>query len=1675
MAFDTATLTKARESGYSDEEVGTFLSQSDPRVQTAIQSGYSLDEIASHFDPKEPEVTEPPKRPLAELSSRVLASAAEGGLQAATMLGRISPMAKLGDFIHENTGLGMSSKDVITELEGAAGRAKDEYGVDPKFDKGLLSATASGLGSLGPIVASGPLAPITGGLMGAEQKFQESTEAGVTGGKRVAASALGGATAAVTEYFLGLPKAIKIFKGASQVPLNTMRQKVISVLSSAGKTAGLESLQEGTEQILNDLIAKGFYDPERKVFDAGKIGTAMAAGALVGGAFGGVTQTAFNAQSVAPKEQMQDVAQSVDESLVQIASEQPPVTGVLPTVNKTPQETPIISPEEMQAVPEGTMEELQTAVTEPTQPATESTGPRIVSTGIQTSEGLATGDGWNTKHADIIRKSDVIKMALAEGMTIEELDAQKGFIVEEDGKQRFVGRKEALEIARKSGQVDESVLYDAEKQGLISEALIEPQNAVQEPKTTEVLRDVPQQREVSEEVPAPKSPERIPPSPQEAAVELQQYREQAIQAAKAAGATDPEAAASDAQREMAEKGITDPKQFIGTARNRGIDQQRAAKKTVPQEAAPEPTTQTGPRAEAVARETASSIEEVISTMPETDQKVMRAYMESGGTDQEVARDTNLTLDQVKKAKSRARQTLAQFVRSQGIGSRMAPGASNVRELQNARFTLASDIYEGLRQTGELSRSTWEKNVLREYGDIFDQQQLDEAWAVSQEVSSQFQEGKGRKPIPKIIDQLTGAKPGEGVTSIKNAQADIERRTRGLPAAMKAARRAQVGLWDETIRHMEENPQAQRELISRLNQDTRLTVNDRDLMMLTHAKLEAENRYEEALKAVNEATTEQSQLEAMQMAREAEANLINIYDIAKQVGSEQGRAFAARKMMISRDFSVAQLASQVRAAQGGKELTQDQTEKIQEISTGIQETEAQLDARTSELEQEQSQKAFNETVKDFQERLPFDQRILAIANKIVAKLDAAAQKARQRILKRLQNTNALVDPTLIYDLAVVGAAKIAHGLRDLAWKNSMRSEFGEEINPHLDQVYQEANQMIDRLEEEVPEGVRTNVRTVVRKEGSKDVLKDTQEKLKTRSEEGESLHDMRAMVQKMALALVRSGVTDPTKLLDTIHSIVEPMQKGITKREVMDLVSGYGDFKALDMEKAKVTLRDLKGQYQNLAKLEDIQTKQKVEKTGIERRRPSDEERRLIREVNEAKKKMGVGTLEAYKTRLQHSIADLQDRINRKDFRKQTPVPLDVSKDPEAVRLAAENAKWKKKFEIEKLRAQREMETRFEKTTRLGKEVLNIPRAVKSSMDFSAVLRQGGFISFGNPARAAKNLIPMFKSAVSEEQFNRSEAEIRSRPNSDLYKRSKLFLADMDGGLNSREEAFRAELADRIPIIGRFIRGSNRAYISFLNRIRADSFDAIVGSLTTNPTPEQLKAISHYINVSTGRGDLGVHGSAAETLSTVLWSPRLLISRIQLLAAEPLLRKDAAGVRKVIAKEYAKSLTGAAVVLALGLLAGADVEEDPRSSDFGKMKSGDTRIDPWMGLQQITVLGSRLASGETKTMKGEILSLRKTEDKKRPPWAETGFDVSARFLRTKLTPLLGSFFNLASGESVVGDKATLGSEARELVTPLSFGDILPIMEANGIPKGTAMEILNLFGMSVQHYSKEKKSP
>lgn len=1263
-------------------EPDVFDQASEPVAQTDV-----FDEAA---------VQEAPKQPLGELSSRVLSSSAKGGLQAATMGMRLAEKTSypfvLLESVNKAMGLPSFTQDIITELEGAASRTEDEYGVDPKFNDRFISTAASGAGSILPTIASGPLAPVTAALMGGESGLQEAREAGATPTQQVVSAVGQGATAFVTERLLGLPALLKS-AARSKVPEKTFKTLVSTVTKEVGKGFVREGTQETLEQISNDTIAAyiAAYDPERKIFDPKKLATTFVAGGLIGGPLGGVFSIAENAspEQIAPREEMQGEAAVIDQSLSDIATAQPPAP-----------EMPPVAPE-LQVAPEPTPVTPE-ATTEPTAPA----AGGFLGAAINTPKGVVTGETFESPHVEAINKA-------AQGLTPEEGgeflydETLQGFAFQKpDGTTEWVDRVEAGRRLTESGQLvglkpgtpltSEHIRNKVEGVTFTPEPTKGEPSAVQVESPDEEVRGVPQQPIEDEGgMPTPKGPEQVPsrsqergPTPQpkitpevtqdEAAEAIEPFRDAAIAMAKNQGATDINAedifqeVQVELSRQVAE-GKTDLSKIGGLVskaiKNKTANflQREARKKRggglVESGDIEGPTGETsiteapetrGPRAAAVSEEDVQSIEQAISTLPEGERKVMQLMVEQPGiSDADLASQTGLNENAVRQAKFRARNKLKDFIRKQGIGERMAPGAANVTEFRRARLIAATDIYQGLEGSGQLTREVWERNMERIYEDTFTPEEYNELWVMGQEASRQAKEGN--KPVSAVISQMLGIQKGrEGYTALKNEMGDKERHERGLSASYDVARRSQPSVWDEAMRRMDQDPKYQESVINKLRADPRTTLNDVEIMTLLHAKIDAQNEYDSAVDRVNQATTEQERLTAVDSARKAESEFLDILDLSKIVGSEQGRAFAARKMLVSREYGILPLTAELQAAQFGEELTTEQRELVRNVVEKVNETQSAFDTREEQLEEQESVKALEEKIKELQGRPILDSRILSIAEKIVSKLDAAADKARERIKNRAFSFNAGVDPTVLYDVAVIGASKIAHGLRDLAWKIAMRNEFGEGINPYLDDIYQQSDQMINDLEKEVPETDRKKVRSAVRKTGTVDVMKDTEAKLKARFEKEKSFSKLRPYVQKMALAMVRSGVDSAQGLVDAIHPILQKYQPTITRRQTADLISGYGDFKELDKDAMKATLRDLKGQLQQLSKLEDIFAKQSLAKTGIERRAVSDLERRLIREVNEAKRKMGVvvtdptkqlrSAQDAIKTNLRNQIRDLTTQI-----------------------------------------------------------------------------------------------------------------------------------------------------------------------------------------------------------------------------------------------------------------------------------------------------------------------------------------------------------------------------------------------------------------------------------------------
>lgn len=404
-----------------------------------------------------------------------------------------------------------------------------------------------------------------------------------------------------------------------------------------------------------------------------------------------------------------------------------------------------------------------------------------------------------------------------------------------------------------------------------------------------------------------------------------------------------------------------------------------------------------------------------------------------------------------------------------------------------------------------------------------------------------------------------------------------------------------------------------------------------------------------------------------------------------------------------------------------------------------------------------------------------------------------------------------------------------------------------------------------------------------------------------------------------------------------------------------------------------------------------------------------------------------------------------------------------------------------------VKAALKLRTKKQKFGDIVGNILNLPRSLMSSFDLSAPFKQAWF--FTTRPEFWKALPGMFKQAFSEKTFQDVMTEIRMRPNYERMESSGLAFSDLSNDLLNREEAFMSDYAQRIPGVGKIVRASERGFTGFLNKVRADTFDTLVKAAKAQgrdiDDPDFLKDLSGFINNATGRGSLGKFAEAGPFLNGLFFSPRLISSRLALLnpvyygTLDPFVRKEA--IKQLFA-------TSAMAVIVLNLLdsAGYDVEYDPRSTDFGRVRDGDTRHDVTGGFGQYITLFSRLATNQTKTTAGQIKELGVGYN------PETRLSVLGKFGVNKASPIAGFVASYLRGKDPVGkpfepgvpitkaiveapDKSfvetsneVLKDPVVKMFMPMFLQDVHEVLNEQG-PEGLPALLPSFFGNSVYTYN------
>lgn len=553
--------------------------------------------------------------------------------------------------------------------------------------------------------------------------------------------------------------------------------------------------------------------------------------------------------------------------------------------------------------------------------------------------------------------------------------------------------------------------------------------------------------------------------------------------------------------------------------------------------------------------------------------------------------------------------------------------------------------------------------------------------------------------------------------------------------------------------------------------------------------------------------------------------------------------------------------------------------------------------------------------------------------------------------------------------------------------------------------------------------------------------------------------------KLVRLLVEEGIDKLPDLVKAAHDHLKNFIPELQEKDVHDLIAGEYNKSKQSKNDIAEKLFDLRTEAKDINRLEALEAGIEPKNDKAKRKR-----NREIEELKERIREHDLTKLSVYKKRVQVDISKLEEQLRKGDY--SAPVKSDFPLDDEAVALKDKLIALKQEREKRIAQLEYEDRTKVEKVKDVATNILNVPRTLMASADLSAPLRQGIVATVGHPVVASKAFVEMIKQAFSQKNFDRWLTELKESPEFKEMEDAGLYVADPNNlHLQAKEEQFMSNLGEKIPIVGKIVKGSERGYVAYLNKMRVDLYKQATGvfkdqGMTLENSPELYKGLTRFINNATGRGGLGPLERSAQVLNTAFFSPRLIASRLNML--NPVFyTKLPKEVRAMALKDMGKVVLLGASILGLAQAAGAEVEKDPRSSDFGKIKVGDTRWDIWGGFQQYTRIFAQLLDGKTKSStSGKFYKL----DGKSFPY-KTRLDQLASFFRGKLAPVPGMGVDLLAGKNVVGEEIEPVKKAYELFVPMIFQDIQSAWGEQGFKSLLTVGVPTALGIGVTTYEKQ----
>lgn len=888
--------------------------------------------------------------------------------------------------------------------------------------------------------------------------------------------------------------------------------------------------------------------------------------------------------------------------------------------------------------------------------------------------------------------------------------------------------------------------------------------------------------------------------------------------------------------------------------------------------------------------------------------------------------------------------------------------------------------------------------------------------------------------------------------------------------------------------------------------------------------------------VTDLKNKQSKLKVTDPEFDALQDQIERYSRASDVaGTISGRALQARRTYEAEPETISDFITAEKESLGVDELTPAQKEKVQKEFDDLKAANEALDKKNAEL---QAKYEALQAQKEIKKATP-STKTKKTAEDFKKERADIVEAMREKLKKARQDTNATIVPYAKELIAI--APEVAKMVRSLAEQGVVKLE---EV---IDRVHEILKPEINEITKDDVRRIiagNYNEKKKTRNELTEQ-LRDWRDEAKM-IEKLEAL--LRGEEPKNEKARIKRNreITDLREKIKDISGFEAEVERQKQAKLQLDSKNQAANSKDLDKAEKEIDKLDDKERKKKLAEAEKERKALEREFEKEKRIEERNKKKAQIEAARQLEKDLSFRTpeekaLDAIKTRTKKQINEIQTQIDEGKF--SVPEKKETLLDKEAVELKDKLIALKKERVYRVMKQIYQNQTKSEKAMRGFAEILNLPRSLMATLDLSAVLRQGLIPSASRPKLLLNNiettrkfpfvkaegaLAEMFKSVASEKSYDRWFFDLEKTPRFKEMQDSKLALTDSTSPeLRAREEEYMSNLAEKFPVIGRtlkfkvagrnmkipganLVKKSERAYSMFLNKLRVDMYNRFADAMeergvTIRNNPEAYEKMAAYINSATGRGNLpkALNG-IAPILNGLFFSPRLIASRLNMLTymVRPSISKKKGGgisiglpelytkfpreVRNAYFKDMIKFLAVGVGVLALAKAAGADVEDDPTSSDFGKIKQGNTRWDIWGGFQPYARVAAQVALAQRKsTNTGKIYELNGEG-----AFGATTADPITSFIRGKLAPVPSLGLDMLLKRKIAGQKLTSnwnsGTDARgkhevgikenllSHFAPLIATGTAEAMQDRGIKALFDVGIPSLFGVGTQVYQPNQPS-